>query len=285
MGMGTGPLSDRIAAIIGQRPDRLSPLSGGCVGDVFRAEMPSGGDLVVKVGAGLDLEGRMLTYLAERSSLPVPQVVFADDALLVMEMLQSGGGLGAGVQRDAAERVAALHAITCDQGFGFDEATLIGGLHQPNPWTESWRDFFAEQRLMYMGREAERASRLPTALLGRVERFAAALDRWIDEPAQPSLIHGDMWTGNVLSANGRISGFIDPAIYYADPEIELAFTQMFGTFGDAFFQRYNELRPMRPGFFEERVDIYNLYPLLVHVRLFGGSYVGSVERTLSHFGF
>lgn len=282
-------LADRIETITGQRPDRVSALSGGCVCDVYKIELPSGRDLVAKVGdgpsSGLALEGRMLAYLAEHAPLPVPEVVFADDTLLLMAMVEAGGALGRDAQDHAAELVAALHAVTTDQGFGFDYDTVIGGLHQPNPRNASWRDFFAEQRLMYMAREAERAGRLPAALLARVERFAGALERWISEPEQPSLIHGDMWSGNVLSARGRITGFIDPAIYFADAEIELAFTTLFGSFGDAFFGPYNERHPIKAGFFEERRDIYNLYPLLVHVRLFGGSYVGSVERTLGHFGF
>ena len=75
-----------------------------------------------------------------------------------------------------------------------------------------------------------------------------------------------------------------PAIYFADAEIELAFATLFNTFGDSFFARYSERRPLRPGFFEERRDLYNLYPLLVHVRLFGGGYVGAVERILDRFG-
>ena len=286
--MSTAAILERIEALTGARPDGLSALSGGCVGDVFRAEMPTGADLVAKVGdgpgSGLKLEGRMLAYLGERG-LPVPRVHHADDTLLLMDLVESGGGLSAGAQAHAAQIVAALHDVTTEKGFGFDYDTVIGGLHQPNPWTLSWRTFFAEQRLMYMGREAERIGRLPTRLMARLERFAAALDRWIDEPARPSLIHGDMWTGNVLSAQGRITGFIDPAVYYADAEIELAFTTLFGTFGDAFFGPYTELRPIKPGFFEERRDIYNLYPLLVHVRLFGGSYVTSVDRTLNHFGY
>jgi fructosamine-3-kinase len=120
-------------------------------------------------------------------------------------------------------------------------------------------------------------------VLGRVETLAGRLDRWISDDARPSLIHGDMWSGNVLTKNGRIAGFVDPAIYYADAEIELAFATLFTTFGDAFFARYSELRPLRSGFFEERRDLYNLYPLLVHVRLFGGGYVGSVERTLARY--
>jgi fructosamine-3-kinase len=88
----------------------------------------------------------------------------------------------------------------------------------------------------------------------------------------------------VLSKGGRIAGFVDPAIYYADAEIELAFSTLFSTFGEAFFKRYGEIRPLREGFFEERRDIYNLYPLLVHARLFGGSYAQSVDSVLTRFG-
>lgn len=278
-------LTARIEAITGARPDAVSALSGGCVGEVYRAAMPDGVDIVAKIGEGLAIEARMLRYLAEHSTLPVPNVIFSDDDLLLMEAVESDGDLGADAQHHGAELLASLHNITTDQGFGFPEPTVIGGLHQPNPWSHNWRTFFAEQRLMYMGGEGVRAGRLPTALMARVERFAGALDRWIEEPSQPSLIHGDMWGGNVLSERGRITGFIDPAVYYADPEIELAFSTLFNTFGDAFFSRYQELRPLRPGFFEERRDIYNLYPLLVHVRLFGGSYVSSAERTLHRFGF
>ena len=99
----------------------------------------------------------------------------------------------------------------------------------------------------------------------------------------PSLIHGDLWTGNVLCHDSRIAGLVDPAIYHADAEIELAFATLFGTFGDAFFARYTEHRPLAPGFFEARRDLYNLYPLLVHTALFGGSYARSVDRTVRRF--
>ncbi|HFE66189.1 MAG TPA: fructosamine kinase, partial [Chloroflexi bacterium] len=121
--------------------------------------------------------------------------------------------------------------------------------------------------------------------LSRMERFCGHLDEWLAEPARPSLIHGDVWTTNVLAAGDRITGFVDPAIYFADPEIELAFTTLFGTFGQPFFRRYEEIRPLPPGFFDTRRDIYNLYPLLVHARLFGGGYGSSVESTLRRFGF
>jgi fructosamine-3-kinase len=196
----------------------------------------------------------------------------------------STGALDRPAQIHAADLVASLHQIS-ENDFGFSCDTVIGGLNQTNPKCESWLDFFAQYRIIDMARQGLDAGRLPTSLMRRLEKFSGHLDKWLKEPEQPSLIHGDMWGGNVLANDGRISGFIDPAIYFADPEIELAFTTLFSTFGDAFFSRYREHRKIQPGFFEERRDLYNLYPLLVHVRLFGGQYVGSVDSTLKKLGF
>jgi len=282
----SGNLHARIREITGREAERLAPLGGGCIGDVYRVDLADGGRLVAKTGAagsGLALEGYMLERLAALSDLPVPEVVHAEDTLLLMGFIETSGHLNESAQAHAARLIAALHNVT-GPAFGFERDTLIGGLHQPNPQTPRWLDFFRDQRLLYMGREALDAGRLPGRLMDRLETLAGRLERWIEEPAAPSLLHGDMWTGNVLVRDGRIGGFIDPAVYYGDPEIELAFGTLFGTFGSAFFDRYAEIRPIRPGFFEERRDLYNLYPLLVHVRLFGGSYVGAVERTLSDFG-
>lgn len=281
-------LSTQIESALGQRPAALRALSGGCIGEVYRVDLAGGRAIVAKVadglGASLDIEGQMLRYLAQHSRLPVPEVLHSSDTLLLMTFISGDSFLDDAAQRHAAELLADLHGVR-GETFGLDWDTLIGGLPQPNPPTASWLDFFRDHRLLYMGKEAARVGQLPTNFLPRLEKFGARLDRWLSEPEHPSLIHGDMWTTNILAAGGRITGFLDPAIYYAHPEIELAFSTLFNTFDAAFFRRYQELRPIPPGFFEERRDIYNLYPLLVHVRLFGGGYVGSVDRILRHFGF
>lgn len=274
-----------ISGVTGAPVVGFAPLGGGCVGRVYRVDLADGNSVVAKIGgadSGLAVEGFMLRYLA-RAGLPVPEVLHADDRLLLMGFVATDGGLTAAAEADAAELLARLHSVTAE-GFGFERSTRIGGLVQPNPWTPGWIDFFAEHRLLAMGRRALEARRLPPRLMGRIESLAGRLGRWLAEPAAPSLIHGDVWGGNVLARGGRIAAFVDPAIYFADSEIELAFATLFGTFGRPFFDRYHALRPLRPGFFEERRDLYNLYPLLVHVRLFGGSYVGEVERTLERFG-
>lgn len=98
------------------------------------------------------------------------------------------------------------------------------------------------------------------------------------------MLHGDLWSGNILARRGRIVATLDPAIYYGHPEVELAFTTLFGTFGEPFFAAYAELAPIAPGFHELRRDLYNLYPLLVHVTLFGAGYLAPVERVLDRLG-
>jgi fructosamine-3-kinase len=281
-----GAVFDAIDHALGRRPLRAEPIGGGGMAAVWRLDMPDGDVLVAKTGpagAGLDVEGWMLDYLRDRSALPVPEVLFAADDLLVMTHIPANEAIGPQAERHAAELLATLHDIGA-LAFGLERDTLIGGLPQPNGWMASWRDFFRDRRLLAMGRQALDAGQLPAALMHRIERLAGRLDAWIDDDTEPSLIHGDIWGGNVMVQGGRIAGFVDPAIYYADAEIELAFSTMFGTFGDAFFSRYGELRPLRPGFFEVRRDLYNLYPALVHVRLFGGTYVGGVERTLVKLG-
>ncbi len=277
----SGPAA-RIEAVTGRRVVGTRALSGGCVGEVRLATLADGGHLVAKLGPGLEPEGWMLGYLARVSALPVPAVVHADDDLLLMEHVEASGSLSAEGEAQAADLLADLHGRRW-HAFGLERDTVIGGLLQPNPPTARWLDFFRDHRLLVMAHEAHRAGRLPKAVLAGVESLAGRLDRWIDEPEAPGLIHGDCWGGNVLARKGRVAAFIDPAVYYADPEIELAFGTLFGTFGDTFFRRYQDLRPIRPGFWEARRDLYNLYPLLVHVRLFGGSYVGGVERVVRRF--
>lgn len=281
-------LRDEIAAAIGQTPVDCAPLHGGCISAVYRVRFATGPSLIAKVDeddAGiLPVEAFMLCYLAENTALPVPEVRHASERLLIMSDLPGDSRFGPAAERHAAELLAALHAHTAP-AYGFERDTVIGGLHQPNPPTESWLPFFRDQRLRHMAGEAARAGRLPADLRVRLEHLCQRLDELLPEPTRPSLIHGDLWTTNVLSEGSYITAFLDPAIYFGHNEIELAFITLFGTFGHDFFARYHELRPIAPGFFEARRHLYNLYPLLVHVRLFGGAYVTSVAQTLQRYGF
>lgn len=281
-------VAEGIEASLGTRLRTVRPLAGGCIGEVYKAELSDGSVVVAKVDrAGtshLEREAYMLRYLHAESGLPVPEVYHSSKKLLLMQFMEGKSSFCDQAERHAAELLAGLHSITAES-YGHERDTLIGNLDQPNPPTESWTEFFREHRLLYMARTAHAAGRLPSADLKRLERLAERLDGMIDEPERPSLVHGDAWSGNVLAKSGRITAFLDPAIYYADPEMEIAFISLFNSFGDTFLKRYEEVRGIRPGFFVTRRDLYNLYPLLVHVYFFGGGYLSSVQNTLSRFGF
>ena len=278
-------VAQTIADISGSDVATLRPLSGGCVADVMQAVLRDGRRLVVKQSGKADLaiEGRMLTYLGEHSPIPCPAVLHAEPELLVMAFIENDGHMNGEVQCDLAVLLARQHQVTQDQfGLAFD--TLIGGLHQPNNREDDWIRFFRDHRLLYMADLAVRRQKLPVHMMPRIENLATKLGDLLPSETMPSLLHGDMWGGNILCRKGRIAGLVDPAIYYGDREIELAFGTLFGDLTSTFFDAYSEISPILPGFFQERRDLYNLYPVLVHVCLFGGSYVGSADRILTRFG-
>lgn len=263
-------------------------LQGGMIGAVYMVELVDGSRIVAKTSRNpnsttLATEGYMLRYLRQHSKLPLPDVLHSQPDLLLLSFIEGTSHFGKAEQHHAGELVAHLHNVSAPQ-HGMERDTIIAELPQPNPLTDSWIDFFREQRLLYMAKVAYDDGSLPDGVFKRVEKFAHKLDDLLIEPEAPSLLHGDLWTTNILAHNGKITGFLDPAVYYGHAEIELAFSTLFGTFDRPFFERYNEIRPLEAGFFETRRDIYNLYPLLVHVRLFGGGYVRSVDSTLRKFG-
>ncbi len=268
------------------RPHHERPLGGGCIAQVSLLEFEDGEKLVAKRDGGrggdLELEGWMLRYLAQNSTLPVPEVHHCESELLLMSWLPDGGGLSTAAERHAADLIAKLHAITAPD-FGLERDSLIGPLHQPNPQETDWITFFRDHRLLYMADLAKDRGRLPAGTRHQIDRLAVRLPDLIPAGVKPSLLHGDLWGGNILASGDRISGFIDPAIYYGDREMDLAFSTLFGSLGEGFFQRYQELQPLEPGFFEERRELYNLYPLLVHTALFGGGYAGAVKRITEGF--
>jgi fructosamine-3-kinase len=284
-------LIDQLEAVLGSPVAETASLPVGFGLDGAVVRLADGRRLAVKAvaersarKATLDIEAYMLSELERLSELPVPHVHYADASLLVMDYIETdGGGITRSVERHAGALIAELHAVKRDR-FGYERDTLIGPLHQPNPQSDRWVPFFRDHRLLYMARQAHEEGALPSRMLARIERFAEQIENYLGEPAHPSLLHGDLWTGNVLVRGGKIAGFVDPAIYCGHPEIELAFATLFGTFGAAFFAAYEERLPLEPGFHEVRRDIYNLYPLLVHVRLFGSGYLARIDSTLAKLG-
>lgn len=262
-------------------------LSAGCLGPVF-VVWAEGCKLVAKIdesaAGALEVEAEMLRYLGQHSRMTVPDVVHVSPRVLVMTHIEGQTGCSGSAEPEAAVELARLHSIKSPR-FGFEFDTRIGGLVQPNAWSDSWIEFFAEHRLVHMAKLAFDTGRIRRRHVLAVERIARSLGQWIGEPGQASLLHGDLWSGNILSSAGQVVGFLDPAIYFGHPEAEIAFVTLFSTFGDSFFRAYEAMtvRKLDHGFWNERRNIYNVYPLLVHVCLVGGSYVADLNEMLDRY--
>mgnify|MGYP002520789824 CR=1 FL=1 len=283
------PLSSKITQIVETATHRLvvsaATLAGGRT-DAKLVVLSDGSQVVVKLPKGngekLAIEGASIEYLKKHSALPMPKVFYSDDSVLVHEYIVADGTMTADSEPEAAELLAKLHEQTAPQ-YGFEFDTLYGGVIQPNKKSGKWIDFFAQNRLVFMARQALDSGYLTAETMGRIEKLAGQLHRWLDEPNRPSLIHGDIWSSSVLCHHGRVKAFVDPAICFADSEFEFAFCGMQGV-GKRFYAVYNEIRPFRTGFFEVRQMLYNLYPLLLDIRLNSADAHRRVEAILKRFG-
>lgn len=192
----------------------------------------------------------------------------------------SGMTEASGMTVAAGITVAAGNTDT-DEGaewkYGFVADNYIGAAIQINTPKKSWVEFFRECRLLPQLRMADRY--LNAGLRRKADRLLAHLDRYLREPEFPSLVHGDLWGGNVLCGSDGRAWLIDPAAYVGDFETDLAMTELFGRFPPAFYRAYQEENPV-DGEYQERKPIYQLYHLLNHLNLFGRSYLGSVAAIL-----
>lgn len=218
-----------------------------------------------------------------RSSLRVPGVILVgkpdgeQPGFLLLEFIdgeRSGDSFafGAGLAR--------LHQNEAEQ-FGFHSDNYIGSLPQSNHWHKNWISFFSEERIGPQLKMAIDSGKLNSSIFKNWGRLTGRLDELLP-PCKPSLLHGDLWGGNYLFDTSGIAALIDPAVYYGHPEMDLAFTKMFGGFSPDFYEGYKSVSPSEPGL-TERVPIYNLYPLLVHVNLFGGHYTNQCKDLLLKF--
>jgi fructosamine-3-kinase len=283
-----GPeLALRIEALLGQRAASAHAVGGGNIAASWRVRLSSGDECFVKDygdgPAGLArCEADGLRWLAEGKDLGVAEVLgVADDApLLVLRWIES-----APKRHDFAERLgrglAALHARGAE-GFGHPQDNFIGSLAQSNAMQSSWPRFYAEQRIEPLVRLAAEAGRLSSRVVKETDMLLARLEDLCGPSEPPARLHGDLWSGNLMVDSDGSPCLVDPAVYGGHREIDLAMMQLFGGFEARTFQAYHEAYPLAPGH-EERVALYQLYPLAAHVVLFGESYASSFAETVRRY--
>jgi fructosamine-3-kinase len=274
-----------LEAAVGARVVASRAVSGGDINVAEVITLADGRALFVKTNARAPAgmfaaEARGLAWLAEARALRVPAVIALGADFLALELV---GARAAAPARDFDERLgrglAALHRFGAPR-FGLEHDNFIGRLPQDNAAVRGgWSNFYRERRLEPQLRLAADAGLASSRMRAGFARLFADLDALVGAPEPPARLHGDLWGGNHLVDEAGAPCLCDPAAYGGHREIDLAMMRLFGGFGARVFAAYADAWPLGEGH-AARVSLYQLYPLMVHVNLFGGSYVGQVETLL-----
>ncbi|ANQ49779.1 fructosamine kinase family protein [Flammeovirga sp. MY04] len=260
-------------------------ITGGCINESIKLSTNKG-NFFIKHNAKLkthffDVERKGLNLIRDNSDFTVPKVIgigeFEHGVYLIMEHINSSRS-----SHDYWEKMgnylAEMHKVTQPE-FGLNYHNYIGRLPQLNNKEEKWIDFFVNQRIVPQYEMSVQNGFLKQHHLDKIYLIKEKLENYFPKES-PALLHGDLWSGNTMVGALGEPCLIDPAVYYGHREAELAFTTLFGGFDDAFFNAYNETYPWEEGI-KERIPFYNLYPLLVHLNLFGKSYLSEIEGVLN----
>lgn len=268
--------------------DSFQFIGGGCINNSLKVNTIEG-DFFLKWNESdtsarmFESEAKGLQLLANTQSIRIPNVLGygknESKAYLLLEFITSYYGTG-NYWKKLGEHLAELHRNTKPQ-FGLHFNNFIGSLPQSNEFFDDWIDFFIDRRLKVQAGLAYYNGLVGKDFLAKMEKLYEKLPDLLPVE-RPALLHGDLWSGNVMRDETGAPCLIDPAVYYGNREIEIAFTSLFGGFEGDFYSAYHANFPLEKGF-EQRIDIYHLYPLLVHVNLFGTSYLIGVERILRKY--
>lgn len=262
----------RVAALAGVEEERLERLSGGDLSEVLLLRRADGRCSVAKGGAAVGTEAAMLRALAQ-AGIPTPAVEAEHDGVLLIDHVENDGVLSPNAWADVGASLHRLHERRGER-YGWPADFRIGTVELDNRETGDWPAFWGERRLVAT------ASLLDRPWRERVERLAARLPGLLPADPPPAHLHGDLWSGNILVKDGRLAALIDPACYYGDAEVDLAMLTLFDAPPDSFQDAYGALPPG----WRERRPLYQLFPALLHLRLFGPSYAPMVDRLLGAVG-
>ncbi len=259
----------KVAALMAVPEERLERLAGGDLSEILLLRRPDGRCTVAKGGPAVGTEAAMLRSLVA-AGVPAPAVEGEHQGVLLLQHVPNDGVFSAHAWRDVGLAVRRLHDRLGER-YGWPVDYRIGTVDMDNRESGNWPSFWSEQRLVNTARVLDRPWR------ERVDRLAARIAELLPASPPPSLLHGDLWSGNILVQEGKLAALIDPACYYGHSEVDLAMLALFGELPPAFWESYGE--PDEG--WEQRRDVYQLFPALVHLRLFGASYGSLVDRLLS----
>ena len=266
----------------------VTPVYGGDINDAYKLALTDGRQVFMKANrsAGLSFfqaEADGLEAIRATGAISVPKVLAVGrdqqyGAFLLLEWVET-------VPNDPdfwesfGRSLARMHQAPTSR-FGWGKDNYIGASPQINTQRDNWIEFYRDCRLAPQFKRAQRY--FDPSMHKRITRLLDHLEDHLVEPPHPSLLHGDLWSGNFIPGNDGQAWLIDPAVYVGHAEADLAMTELFGGFAPAFYSAYREISPLQPGY-EHRRDLYNLYHLLNHLNLFGGGYLSSVLKVLNRY--
>jgi len=281
----TPEIQAELAQSVGSQVDKVEPLRGGDINQAWRVSLTSGDVIFVKTNPSgpeglFGAEAAGLKWLSEAQALCVPDVLAVgsvpSQGYLALRYLAPGPRV-AGYDDILGRGLAKLHKHGAPS-FGLDHPNFIGTLRQENQSLKDWPSFYGERRIQAQLNLAIRTRRASSKLQATLETLIERLPDLLGPPEPPARLHGDLWGGNLHTTHEGLPALIDPATYAGHREVDLAMMRLFGGFSERVFASYHEAYPLEPGH-QERVGLYQLYPLLVHLNLFGGHYAESVYNT------
>ena len=278
-------ICDELSKALGKPVELLGsqPIGGGCINDACKLDTSAGTYFLKRNNAAFaqafEVEAAALEEMAVTRTIRIPEPIAhgiaGGEAFLVLEYIDMHPAQPSSHAR-AGKQLAALHSNTSDK-FGWKHDNTIGATPQPNPLTSSWVAFYRDHRLDHQFKTAR--DQTGKSFQGK-DKLLTNLDAFFETyTPEPSLLHGDLWGGNIGFDPKGDPVLFDPATYYGDRETDLAFTEMFGGFRQEFYQAYNEAKPLDPGY-KIRKSLYNLYHYLNHHNLFGGGYASTAQSLI-----
>jgi len=279
---------NHLSNLLESKTENIQSVSGGDISSAYVIKTSSE-NFFLKVNSNvtaLDMflsEEKALKTIANTNTIAAPKVIacnsFDNNSFLLMEFIEAKSPNSKDLEL-FGNQLAQLHKITNNE-FGFDSNNFIGSLNQSNKQHNNWNDFYTEERLIPQFELAKSKGLLNIEEIPNKKLLKERCLRYFKN-ITPSLLHGDLWSGNYLISTSGRPYLIDPALYFGHNEVDIAMSKLFGGFGQAFYELYHSIIP-KDEFTDDRIQLYQLYYLLVHLNLFGSSYYSSVKQIMNNY--